>query len=604
MKQVIFKKLKLKNFLSIGDEPVEIDFGPGLHIITGQNLDKPDRKNAIGKTTLVNGFYWCIFGNTIENLKKDLIINNVVGGTAEGVLTFDVITSAETKSYVVTRQLNPSLLTLTAGGVDKTRDSISNTNELICEILSASPPLFQNCVVMTINNTIPFMAKSKTDKRKFIEDIFSLEVFSHMVQSVRSEYSEFNKQYEIERSKHTEVNLSLLKITQQRDNAIEQKKQKHDLYVKRQKENNDLLKTYNKELKGLVECDVNILEDKKKALESGEKTLILQVNQLIDEIATLKSNKAHELSVFNNIGTDKDLCSKCLRPIELHDIDHIEKEKIKINKNIESINKDITKLEAKKTSIQEKRGKINDAIQAVGKKITQHYVDNQKCQNLTDKIKQINEWQETLVVDIEECKVHKTDFDSTIDETSTRLKEFEDKCIKIKNDLNKLDVAKFILSDEGVKSYIVKILLDQLNSRLLYYLNKLDSNCICYFDEFFEEEILNERKRICSYFNFSGAEKKSIDIACMFAFSDIKRMQGGVKYNVTFYDELFDTSFDEKGIELVVDVLKERIEKYNEGCYIVSHRKESVKNTTGEIIFLEKEGDITRRVEIPEGIYN
>jgi len=604
MKQVIFKSLTLKNFLSIGDEPITIEFGPGLHVITGSNLDKPDRKNAIGKTTLVNGFYWSIFGSTIEGLKKDLIINNVVGGTAEGILTFDVITSASKKSYEIVRRLNPSLLTFSCDGVDKTRDSIGNTTELICEVLSASQQLFQNCVVMTINNTIPFMAKSKTDKRKFIEDIFSLEVFSQMVQSVRNEYNELNKQYEIERSKHNEVNISLTKITQQRDNAIEQKMQKLELYTKRQKENNTLLKDYNRELKGIDGGDIESLENKKKALEAGEKVLSSQLNQLIDDIATLKSNKSHEQSILNNIGTDKDLCPRCLKAITVDDLNHIEKEKKSIIKKIEGIDKETVKLEQKKQTAQEKKSKIVIAIQQINKKITQHFVDQQKRKNLLEKIDQINEWQQTLIVDIEECKVQKTDFDDTIKETTNRLKGFEDRCVEIKQSLNKLDVAKFILSDEGVKSYIVKILLDQLNTRLLYYLNKLDSNCICYFNEFFEEEILNERKRACSYFNFSGAEKKSIDIACMFAFSDIKRMQGGVKYNVTFYDELFDTSFDEKGIELVVDVLKERIEKYNEGCYIVSHRKESVKNVTGSIIYLEKENDITRRVDIPEGMYN
>jgi len=604
MKQVNFKKLTLQNFLSIGDEKIVIDFSKGLHIITGTNLDKPERKNAIGKTTIINGFYWVIFGNTIEGLKKDLIINNVIGGTAEAVLTFDVKTSTETKSYEIVRKLNPSHLTLWCNGEDKTRDSIGNTNDLICEVLSASPQLFQNCVVMTINNTIPFMAKSKTDKRKFIEDIFSLEVFSQMVQTVRSEYNELNKQYEVERSKYNEVNITLGKISQQRDNEILQKQQKLELYITRQKENNTLLKTYNKELKDFTTTDIVLLEDKKKVLEDGNKLLTQQINQLIDGIATHKSNRVHQCSILKNIGTDKDLCTKCLRPITSHDVNHIEKEKQKIIKHIDSVDKEIEKHNKKKSEVQEKKDKITTAIKQVTNKITQNHVNTEKIKNIKDKIIQINEWQKTLVDDITECKTEKTNFDTTLDETTKRLKEVEDKCIEIKQTINKLDIVKFILSDEGVKSYIVKILLDQLNSRLLYYLNKLDSNCICFFDEFFEEEILNERKKVCSYFNFSGAEKKAIDIACMFAFSDIKRTQGGVKYNVTFYDELFDTSFDEKGIELVVNVLKERVEKYNEGCYIVSHRKESIKNVTGEVIFIEKSNDITRRVDVPEGIYN
>jgi len=44
MKHVNFKNLTIKNFLSVGEKPVELTFKPGLNIITGTNKDKePDR---------------------------------------------------------------------------------------------------------------------------------------------------------------------------------------------------------------------------------------------------------------------------------------------------------------------------------------------------------------------------------------------------------------------------------------------------------------------------------------------------------------------------------------------------------------------------------
>jgi len=77
-------------------------------------------------------------------------------------------------------------------------------------------------------------------------------------------------------------------------------------------------------------------------------------------------------------------------------------------------------------------------------------------------------------------------------------------------------------------------------------------------------------------------------------------MQGGVQYNIAFYDELFDSSFDEKGIELISDLLKERSDQFDECIYIISHRLESLKSVTGEVIFLEKENGITNRVEFKD----
>ena len=112
-------------------------------------------------------------------------------------------------------------------------------------------------------------------------------------------------------------------------------------------------------------------------------------------------------------------------------------------------------------------------------------------------------------------------------------------------------------------------------------------------------KIINEKGKPCSYFNFSGAERKNIDLACLFAFMDIRRLQGDVAFNFSMYDELFDSSLDEKGVELVIDILNERIEKFNECIMVISHRKESAKLATRDVIFLEKKNGITTRVTAP-----
>ena len=130
----------------------------------------------------------------------------------------------------------------------------------------------------------------------------------------------------------------------------------------------------------------------------------------------------------------------------------------------------------------------------------------------------------------------------------------------------------------------------------------MDANCICRFNEYFEEEIVNEIGENCSYFNFSGAERKNIDLAILFTFMDMRRLQGDIAYNIVMFDELLDSSLDEKGVELVLNIIKERIETYSESIYIISHRKESVKAATGDVVVLEKKNGITTRVDLPNKI--
>jgi ABC-type sugar transport system ATPase subunit len=79
---------------------------------------------------------------------------------------------------------------------------------------------------------------------------------------------------------------------------------------------------------------------------------------------------------------------------------------------------------------------------------------------------------------------------------------------------------------------------------------------------------------------------------------DMRRLQGDIAYNIVMFDELLDSSLDEKGVELVLNIIRERIDTYSESIYIISHRKESVKAATGDVVVLEKKNGITTRVDL------
>lgn len=597
MKSVKFKHLKIQNFLSIGDNPVELTFGEGINIITGINKDKPDRRNAIGKSTIADGLYFAIFGETLREIKKDLIVNNVTGGTTAVELTFIVESSIGTNEFRVVRCLNPSKVYIYKDGVDKTRDTIANTNKYICDVLSATPSVFQNCVILTVNNAVPFMAKNKIEKRKFIEDIFGLEVFSNMLSELRGELNNVSKEYELENAKYDEVKRTVFDYEKQRERVLEQRRSKRETYIFRQQENEDNLHKLETKRDSMVFYDEAIVAENIQKLSTGiekcdnvisEKNLY--IGELTGKIKSFKSN-------LDKIGTDEDVCPVCLRSIEEHDESYIESEKARINNEINELLLSLKSAKEEVVSIQSKKDSVSKKLKEEESKLSRNKLLCQEEKNIEDKIKQITKWQESLIEDIAQVENTSTEFDNLIETTKARTEELDKLISQKKATVQMLEVVKYVISEEGVKSYIVNKLLELLNSKLMYYLKKLDSNAICYFNEFFEEEIVNEKNKICSYFNFSGAERKSVDLACLFTFSDLRRMQGGVKYNIAFYDELFDSSFDEKGIELIIDILKERAEQYNECIYVISHRSESLKAVTGEVVYLQKENGITNRVD-------
>lgn len=597
MKHINFTSVSIKNFLSIGNEPLTLEFKPGLHIITGINRDKADRRNGIGKTSVIESIFFAIFGATIRELKKDLIPNSFTGGTCEVKLDFNVQSGAARDTYVIIRTLNPSKLYFHKNGMDITRDSIKSTEEDIHAVLHASPSIFENCVIMTLNNTTPFMAKNKVDKRKFIEGIFNLEVFGQMMSAVREDYTARKRVYEIELTKMEDAERTSSSLNTQREAIIEARRRKIESTEIRRSNGLTEKTQLIEQLAQHVAIDESVILNQITKLSQGVETCDTKNEQLVGLRSQLESDISRLVNDMKNISSDNAACSKCLREITEHDRTHIEEEKQKIQQSITSKQQLVESCNSKYVSNKDSKQKLVAAIARMNNKLSEAKLQHQQHVNTSTRITQIDAWLNEIDNDIQALKTNVTDVDGVLQESIEHVQAAKAQVLQHRKHMELLDTVKYIVSEEGVKSYIVNKILELFNNVLTSYLNKMDANCSCHFNEYFEEEIINEKNKLCSYFNFSGAERKNIDFACLFAFMDMRRLQGNVTYNISIYDELFDSSLDEKGVELVTNILKERVQKHNECVMVISHRKESIQHATGDVIFLEKKNGVTSRID-------
>lgn len=597
MKHVNFKTLTIKNFLSVGEKPVVINFSPGLNIITGINKDKEDRRNGVGKSTIADALYFSIFGETLREINAKYIRNNLSEGKVKVSLDFEIITQTSTSHINIIRELNPAKVYLTIDSQDKTRDSIANTNAYIETILSTNADIFKNCVTLTINNTIPFMGKKKGDKRKFIESIFNLEVFSRMSDKLKSDINEVKNSYNTEFTCLQTNESTYTSLVNQSNTFEEDRKNRLDKYEKRKRDNLAELATLQDYFNTYVEVKTEPLQEKLNNLNENIKKADSKLNNFHSEKSKVKTQILHLTEKHKKIGTEEDKCPICMRTIEALDKDHIKAEKNKIACEVQTKNEEFNKIQSDLEQFEKLKTYLKQQEADTNKKIKQADLNKQTYSNNIRRKEQVEGWLSTLDEDIKNVSSQTNSFGSVVNETLIKINTSKTKIDQIKNLSKVLENVKFVVSEEGVKSYIIKKILQLFNNKIQFYLSKLDSNSTLTFDEYFDEIIINDKGIECSYNNFSGAEKKTIDLACLFAFMDIRRLQGDVAYNVCLFDELLDSSFDEKGVELVLDVLKERSDMYNECCYIISHRKESIKAATGEIIYLEKYNGLTQRME-------
>ena len=591
---VSLKTLSICNFLSVGEVPVRIDFQAGVNVITGVNRDKEDSKNGVGKSTIIDVLHFAFFGTTIRELCKDYIVNSQNKKNCEVTLEFQVIKEQICESFRIKRTLNPSKCIIFKNEEDVTRSTIAKTNEYIQSIIRSSASVFQNSVVMTANGSMSFMAQSKIEKRKFIENILNLEIFSKMLSLTRERYNDSKKEYEIVFAKQKSL-LENAASNSAQLNFFEQSKHKRieELCVRISSHEKNITQLKNEskrvpdEVFSLIESKIKTLIVTKQTNDGEYIQVKVRVDKIKDKITTLKQ----QLIDIKKVGA---ICTTCSRPYDESDTKHRESAANQLDEQINILTLEFNKTINQLKDIVQKRDAIQTNIDTYNNKKSELISVKENSLKVVEKIDYINETIIQYKTDIEKIKLEtNTQLLKRITDTEKDLESTELNVKKINTDLQVLEDVKFIVSEEGVKTYIVKKILKLLNSRIAYYLNALQANCVCIFNEFFEDVIICENGTERSYFNFSGGERKRIDLACLFAFLDIRRLQGDVNFSTIFYDELIDSALDDVGIELVLNVLRERCELYKEYCYIITHRGTSYTGKIDNTITLEKRNGYT-----------
>jgi DNA repair exonuclease SbcCD ATPase subunit len=594
VKKIKFNSISIKNFLSIGKEEVSLDFKKGISLITGENKDNGGR-NGVGKSSLIESIYWALFGSTIRDIKKDKIVHNQSKGGSVVVLEFAIEDGKVSTSYKLTRSLEPSKLLLEKYGdlslEDISLSTMPKTDEYIKQLIGANEEVFQNAVIMTANNTMPFMAQKKIDKRKFVEGILNLGIFGEMLLKTRADYNEKKKENEF-LSKDFSSEQRILEFLENSKEGFDENKSERIESINKKIDvtKNDLASLRKKDIPEISSLKEKIKNNEDKIEKLRE--LLIETNR---EIVEIGENKSEAYNTINQAKKEKqkildkgNVCPTCNRQYCEDDLQYIESEIKKLDELI-SINQPIydenKKIGSEKTAFGSKITNnietLKDEIKDYKDEISNSALHEQKIKSLEEKIEEYQE-------NIEEIEKEEFKDDKKIEDAQKKIENLEKNISDLQKHLLVLETAKFVVSEEGVKTFIVKKMLSVLNAQLNFYLKTLDAPCTCEFNEMFEETIYNTQGKECSYFNFSGGERKRIDIAILFMFQDILRMQTGVAFNLSMYDELFDSALDEKGVNKILEILRERTDKYDEAVYIISHNKAAVNSNFDAIIKLEK----------------
>jgi len=571
MKQIVFSKLRVRNFLTFGDNPVELTIQPGLNLITGDNLDAPDSKNGVGKSTLVlESISFLLFGETFRDIKNSLIPHN---GTKQ-VTSVEGWFKVNDDEYEITRTLNPSKLFLKKNGIDITR-TIPETNKDIVQILGISKDILRNTIVMTNNDNIPFFKQNTTSRSKFIEGILSLDVFSRMFEDIKSILNEKNKEHARLETKLQEMRRN---IDADRKYA-ETHRAKHD-------DNLSKLRTKLEEYKNIAypdkKAEIDSNNSQIQELQGKIERAYTQEQKAKAKLTTLNASLQQMNAEIHKLKTNTGECPTCKRAYASCDDRSASEDRLKVltvevdkvSQDIKSIRSVIKQISDRMDIWQTAKDKLEQANRGYGQYREQYLQQQAHIAHL-----------EQSILD---GANYTCPFAEKIIDTASKITKLEQDILISYNYIKILEAAKHVASPTGVKTLVTNKIIDLFNDRLNYYLQLLDAPCRIVLDDMFQETFIHNNGQHRVYGNYSGGEAKRIDFALLFTFRDIRRLQSNISVNVSVMDEIFDGSLDAIGIQKIVEILKNASESTGDAYYVISHRQDAIDQQACNVIRLQK----------------
>ena len=234
---IILKNLTLRNFLSIGNITQAVDLDKqDLTLILGENLDLggDGARNGTGKTTLIQGLSYALFGIAINNIRKDNLVNRT---NAKGMLV-TLEFSVNGIDYKIERGRKPNILRFYVNNeqqktVDDAQGENKETQAQIEKILNMSSDMFNHIVALNTYSE-PFLAMKANDQRNIIEQLLGITLLSEKAEQIKVLNKTSKDQMQAEEFRINGVEEANKRVSTQ----IDSMKRRHGLWLA--KYNSDL----------------------------------------------------------------------------------------------------------------------------------------------------------------------------------------------------------------------------------------------------------------------------------------------------------------------------------------------------------------------------
>jgi DNA repair exonuclease SbcCD ATPase subunit len=578
------KNLTVRNFMSVGNQTQAIDFDKGqLTLVLGENLDlggdDSGARNGTGKTTIINGLSYGIYGIALTNIKKDNLVNKINSKAMLVTVTFE----KNGIEYHIERGRKPNVLKFTINGsemkpadLDESQGDSRETQKSIEELFGMSHDMFKNLVALN-TYTEPFLSMKAADQRNIIEQLLGITLLSEKAEALKEQIKISKDSIVTENTRIETVKASNDRI-QQSIEALERKEKMWDDTKEKNIEN--ILKGI--DTLNTIDAEVEVANHRELIVYNQKRKDINQLTSLINrcELDETKFNKDIDKLKADIASLENHTCHSCGQGF--HD------------------DKQVELLEKKRKDLQE------TALDALSNNT--QWIEN------TDALKELGELgvcPQVQYDSLEEALNHKNTLDSLIKELEVKEGEqnpYAEQIAELKktavqeinweavNDLIRIKDHQEFLNKllTSKDSFVRKRIIDQnlafLNQRLTYYLDKIGLPHLVEFQNDLTV-IITQLGQDLDFDNLSRGERNRLILSMSWAFRDVwENLYHPI--NLLFIDELVDSGMDASGVESSIAVLKKMTRERNKNVFLISHR-DDLTSRVNHVLKVIKENGFT-----------
>jgi len=578
------KNLTVKNFMSVGNQTQAIDFDKGqLTLVLGENMDlggdDSGARNGTGKTTIINGLSYAIYGQALTNIKKDNLVNKINGKGMLCTVTFE----KDGTEYHIERGRKPNLLKFSINGqeqaledLDESQGDSRETQKAIEEMMSMSHDMFKHLVALN-TYTEPFLSMKAADQRNIIEQLLGITQLSEKAENLKNQIKITKDAIATENTRIETVKVSNEKIQQsiesierkqnmwedQKEKALENLRKSIDVLstidIDHEISNQRALVEWTKNKKehdnitAMVAKQISSLEKEQKTLDKLEKELLLLAEHKCHSCGQEIHDDKHEIMVSTK--------SKQVEDSLVAVIDH--------QNELNSLKEALTML-----------GELNACPQVSYDNLEEALNHKNTLSGLEKEIAvkevEVNPYSEQIE-ELKNTAVQEINWEAVND--LTRVKDHQEFLYKLLTN-----------KDSFVRKRIIDQNLSFLNQRLTYYLDKIGLPHIVEFQNDLSV-LITQLGQDLDFDNLSRGERNRLILSMSWAFRDVwENLYHPI--NLLFIDELVDSGMDSSGVESSIAVLKKMTRERNKNVFLISHR-DDLTSRVNHVLKVIKENGFT-----------